>query len=264
MYSDMSTRMSAFSSPNRYSASVRASSVLPTPVGPRKMNEPTGRLASLSPARERRMARDTALTASSWPMIRPCSASSMRASFADSFSSSLLSGIPVQRETMNSMSSSPTDWVPLPLFFSQSRFISSSRARRIFSFSRSEAAFSNSWASRYMSFSRMTRSSSFSISLSSAGGAGTDQRVQLVQEEHHVLGLADLLHHRLQALLELAAVLRAGHEGAEVELQEALVHEHVGHVVGHDLLREALDDGRLAHARLADEHRVVLRPPRQA
>ena len=64
MYSDMSTRISAFSSPNRYSASARASSVLPTPVGPRKTNDPTGRLASLSPARERRMARDTAATAS--------------------------------------------------------------------------------------------------------------------------------------------------------------------------------------------------------
>src|SRR3989442_10827435 len=57
MYSDMSTRIRAFSSPKRYSASARASSVLPTPVGPRNTKEPTGRLASLRPARERRMAR---------------------------------------------------------------------------------------------------------------------------------------------------------------------------------------------------------------
>src|SRR5438552_14998436 len=90
-------------------------------------------------------------------MIRPWSASSMRASFADSFSSSLESGMPVQRDTMNSMSSSSTDWVPLPLFFSHSRLSSSSRCRRIFSFSRSDAAFSNSWASRYMSFERVIR-----------------------------------------------------------------------------------------------------------
>src|SRR2546425_836780 len=95
------------------------------------------------------------------------------------------------------------------------------------------------------------------------GGAGADQRVQLVEEQDHVLRLADLLHHGLQPLLELAAVLRAGHEGAEVELQEPLVHEHVGDVVRDDFLRETLDDGRLAHARLADEHRVVLRAPRQ-
>ena len=42
MYSDMSIRTIASSSPKRNSASVRASSVLPTPEGQRKMNEPVG------------------------------------------------------------------------------------------------------------------------------------------------------------------------------------------------------------------------------
>ncbi len=63
------------------------------------------------------------------------------------------------------------------------------------------------------------------------GGAGADQRVELVEEEDDVLRLADLLHHRLEPLLELAAILGAGHEGAEVELQEPLVHQDVGDVV---------------------------------
>ena len=49
MYSDMSTWIIASSSPNRNSASVRASSVFPTPEGPRKMNEPVGRFGSLIP-----------------------------------------------------------------------------------------------------------------------------------------------------------------------------------------------------------------------
>ena len=40
------------------------SSVLPTPVGPRKMNEPIGRFGSCSPARARRTALETAWTAS--------------------------------------------------------------------------------------------------------------------------------------------------------------------------------------------------------
>src|ERR687890_267737 len=53
MYSDMSMRCIACSSSNMNSASARASSVLPTPVGPRKRNVPIGRLGSLSPARER-------------------------------------------------------------------------------------------------------------------------------------------------------------------------------------------------------------------
>ena len=41
-----------------------------TPVGPRKIKEPMGCLGSFSPARARRMARLTALTASSWPITR--------------------------------------------------------------------------------------------------------------------------------------------------------------------------------------------------
>ena len=45
------------------SASARASSVFPTPVGPRKMNEPIGRFGSCSPARARRSAFATASTA---------------------------------------------------------------------------------------------------------------------------------------------------------------------------------------------------------
>ena len=78
MYSDMSTRMRDASSSNRNSASVRASSVFPTPVGPRKMNEPIGRFGSLRPARLRRMAFEMAVRAFSWPTTRFRSSSSIR------------------------------------------------------------------------------------------------------------------------------------------------------------------------------------------
>ncbi len=74
----MSSWMSASSSPNRNSARVLDSSVLPTPEGPAKMNEPPGRFGSLRPARVRRIAWDSALIACSWPMTRLCSSSSMR------------------------------------------------------------------------------------------------------------------------------------------------------------------------------------------
>ncbi len=89
MYSDMSRAMSADSSPKRNSASVLASSVFPTPEGPRKMNEPLGRFGSFSPARVRRMAWETDLMASCWPTTRLCSSSSMRRSLAVSSSVSL-------------------------------------------------------------------------------------------------------------------------------------------------------------------------------
>ena len=103
MYSDMSMRTIACSSSNRYDASALVSSVLPTPVGPRNMNEPIGRFGSCRPARARRTAVETALTASSWPMTRLAIASSMRSSLSFSPSSILSTGTPVQRETTPAM-----------------------------------------------------------------------------------------------------------------------------------------------------------------
>ena len=44
---------------------------------------------------------------------------------------------------------------------------------------------------------------------------------------------------------------------------DALVLQALGHVAAHDALGEALDDGGLADAGLADEHRVVLGAPAQ-
>ena len=95
------------------------------------------------------------------------------------------------------------------------------------------------------------------------GGAGADEVVELVDEQDDVAALGDLLHHLLEALLELAAVLRAGDERRQVERVDLLVLEQLGHVGVGDALGEALDDGGLAHAGLADEHRVVLRAARE-
>ena len=95
------------------------------------------------------------------------------------------------------------------------------------------------------------------------GGAGADEVVQLVDEQDDVAALGDLLHHLLEALLELAAVLRAGHERRQVERVDLLVLEQLGHLAAGDPLGQALDDGGLAHAGLADQHRVVLRAARE-
>ena len=93
--------------------------------------------------------------------------------------------------------------------------------------------------------------------------ARADDGVQLVDEKHDVARGEDLLHDALETLLELAAVLRAGHQRGEVQGQHALAHEDLGDRPVHDLLRQPFHDGRLADTRLADQHRVVLRPPRQ-
>ena len=96
------------------SARARASCVLPTPVGPMKMNEPIGRFGSLSPARARRTARLIVSIASSWPMTCLWSASSMWSSRSDSSALIRMTGIPVHMLTTWAMSSSVTTGVSLP------------------------------------------------------------------------------------------------------------------------------------------------------
>ena len=97
-----------------------------------------------------------------------------------------------------------------------------------------------------------------------AAGARADDRVQLVDEGDDLpAGVLDLLEDGLEPLLELAAVLRAGDHRGQVEAQHPTALERVGHVAGDHALGEALDDGGLADAGLADEDRVVLRTTRQ-
>src|SRR5688572_10165261 len=59
-YSDMSIRTRASSSSNMNQARALASSVLPTPDGPMKINEPMGRDGSFNPDRARRIASEMA------------------------------------------------------------------------------------------------------------------------------------------------------------------------------------------------------------
>ena len=90
-------------------------------------------------------------------------------------------------------------------------------------------------------------------------GAGAHDGVQLVDEQDDLaLGLLHLAQHRLQAVLELAAVLSTRHHRAQVERHDVAVLQAGRHIPRDDALRKPLDDGRLARARLADEHRVVL------
>jgi hypothetical protein len=91
------------------------------------------------------------------------------------------------------------------------------------------------------------------------GLAGADHGVQLVDEKDDAaFVLRHFLEHGLEPLLELAAVLGAGQQARHVQHQHALVLQRLGHFAIDDALRQALDDGRLADAGLADQHRVVL------
>ena len=95
------------------------------------------------------------------------------------------------------------------------------------------------------------------------GRAGADEVMELVDEEDDVAPLHDLLHHLLQALLELAAVLGAGDERGEIERVDLLPLEDLGHLVRGDPGSESFDDGGLADARLADQDGIVLLAARE-
>ena len=95
------------------------------------------------------------------------------------------------------------------------------------------------------------------------GRARPDQGVQLVDEQDDLLVLGDLVHDRLEPLLELAAVLGPGDHRRHVEREHPVVLEDVGAQSVGDHQRQALDDRRLADAGLADQHRVVLLAARQ-
>ena len=97
----------------------------------------------------------------------------------------------------------------------------------------------------------------------SFGRPGTDEGVQLVDEQDDVAPGADLLQNLLEALLEVTSVPGTRDEGPEVEGVELLALDGLRHVTCDDLLGETLDDGGLADARLTDEDRIVLRAARQ-
>ena len=96
------------------------------------------------------------------------------------------------------------------------------------------------------------------------GLARADQRVHLVDEQDDAaVGRGHFGQHRLETLLELAAIFRSRDQRAHVERHELLVAQRFRHVAVDDAKRETLDDRRLADAGLADEHRIVLGPARQ-
>ena len=95
-------------------------------------------------------------------------------------------------------------------------------------------------------------------------GSRADHGVQLVDEENDLaLGFLHLFEHGLEALFEFAAIFGAGDERAHIERDDSFILQTLGHVAAQHALRQPLDDRGLAHAGVADQHRVVFAPPRE-
>ena len=83
--------------------------------------------------------------------------------------------------------------------------------------------------------------------------------MQLIDEQHDVaVRMPDLVQHVLQTLLKLATELRARHQRPHIQRMNTRLAQPLRHVSRDDPLRQPLRNGRLADARLADNHRIVL------
>ncbi len=91
------------------------------------------------------------------------------------------------------------------------------------------------------------------------GFAGADHRVQLVDEQDDVAFLfREFVQHGLQAFFEFAAEFRTRDQRAHVECENPFALQAFRYLAVEDPLRKTFDDRGLAHARLADQHRIVL------
>ena len=91
------------------------------------------------------------------------------------------------------------------------------------------------------------------------GGTGADDGVQFVDEKDDVFRAANFVHHRFDALFELAAIFRARDHEREIERDDFFVAQKLGHVAARDFLREPFDDRGLADAGFAEQDRIVFR-----
>src|SRR4029079_3871405 len=73
----------------------------------------------------------------------------------------------------------------------------------------------------------------------------------------------ELLHHGLEPLFKVAAIAGPGYERTHVQSIDNAAAQHFRDFILDDLARQAFGDGRLAHARIADEQRIVLLPAAQ-
>ena len=81
--------------------------------------------------------------------------------------------------------------------------------------------------------------------------------MQLIDEDDGVLRLHQLLHDGLQSLFKLAAILGAGDDQGKIKSEDALVGQERRDFAVRDALGQTFHDGGLAHAGLADQHRIV-------
>ena len=97
----------------------------------------------------------------------------------------------------------------------------------------------------------------------SFGRTRANDGMHFVDEQNDVAVFDDFLDDLLQTLFELAAVFAACDQRGHIEGDHTLARNDIGHLIGHNELRQAFDHGGFAYARLADKQRIVLLAARE-
>ena len=89
-------------------------------------------------------------------------------------------------------------------------------------------------------------------------GAGANDGVNLVNEEDVILGFLQLSNNLLHAVLKLTAILRSCYQTCQVKCPDLLSAQDVRDVAGCNELSQALNNGGLTNAGIAQDKWVVL------
>ena len=154
------------------------------------MNEPMGRLGSFSPARARRTARAIVSIASSWPMTRLCSASSIWSSRSDSSWAMRVTGMPVHIDDDLRDVLLVHDGLVLGLVGAASRCAACRCRAGELSRSRSSGARSYSWSVTAASFSLELRGELLRAALRSGGAELWRMRTRLAASSIRSIALS--------------------------------------------------------------------------
>ena len=97
----------------------------------------------------------------------------------------------------------------------------------------------------------------------SFGTSRPDQRVQLINEQDDVSGLADFIHDFFQPVFKLTAIFRSGHHGSHIQGHDPLVAQGFRNFPVHNSLGQTFGNRRFSDSRFTDQNRIVFGPAGQ-
>ena len=89
---------------------------------------------------------------------------------------------------------------------------------------------------------------------------GTNQIMNLIDHQNDVAAFLDLADETLHATFKLTAELGTGHQSRQVQQEDFLIPQLIGHITGGDPLGKALCNSSLTDTGFTDQARIILLP----